>query len=111
MYSNRLKLTPNDIYEKGFKIDTKGYRIKEVDEFLDIIIEDYDEFDEILNELETNNRDLQEQITDLKKEIRDLEMKLEISDASGVERKEVTNVDLLRRLARLEKVVYNSEDE
>lgn len=111
MYNNKIKLSPNDIYEKGFKIDTKGYRIKEVDEFLDIIIEDYDEFQRVIEELENNNRDLATQISDLKKEIRELQMKIEINDVSGVQRKEVTNVDLMKRLARLEKVVYNREDE
>lgn len=107
---NGNRLTANDIYEKNFKIDTKGYRMKEVDEFLDLIIENIDAYEKEIEALTTNNNNLAIQISDLKKEIRDLEMKLEISDASAIKKKEVTNVDLLKRLARLEKVVYNNED-
>ena len=33
---------PNDILEKDFKIDTRGYRLKEVDQYLDLIIHDYE---------------------------------------------------------------------
>ena len=38
MYQNKIELSPQDILEKDFKIDTRGYRLKEVDQFLDIII-------------------------------------------------------------------------
>ena len=31
----RLHHSPQDIYEKEFKTDTRGYRNKEVDQFLD----------------------------------------------------------------------------
>ena len=31
MYQNKITLTPQDILEKDFKIDTRGYRLKEVD--------------------------------------------------------------------------------
>ena len=41
MYQNKLNLMPNDILEKDFKIDTRGYRLKEVDQYLDLIIHDY----------------------------------------------------------------------
>ena len=40
MYQNKISLMPQDILEKDFKIDTRGYRLKEVDQFLDIIIGD-----------------------------------------------------------------------
>ena len=41
MYQNKITLTPQEILEKDFKIDTRGYRLKEVDEFLDMINSDY----------------------------------------------------------------------
>ena len=44
MYQNKITLKPQDILEKEFKIDTRGYRLKEVDQFLDIIIGDYEQF-------------------------------------------------------------------
>ena len=43
MYQNKISLMPQDILEKDFKIDTRGYRLKEVDQFLDIIIGDYEQ--------------------------------------------------------------------
>ena len=44
MISNEITLTPEDILEKEFKLDTRGYRPQEVDKFLDIIIKDYHAF-------------------------------------------------------------------
>ena len=29
MYQNKIKFMPQDILEKDFKIDTRGYRLKE----------------------------------------------------------------------------------
>ena len=51
MYQNKINLTPQDILDKEFKIDTRGYRLKEVDQFLDIVISDYSSlmFDFILS--------------------------------------------------------------
>ena len=40
MFNNRISLTPQDIFDRDFKIDTRGYRLQEVDKFLDQIIKD-----------------------------------------------------------------------
>ena len=40
----KISLTPQDIYEKEFKIDVKGFSVKEVDSFLDQIMDDYTNF-------------------------------------------------------------------
>ena len=53
MYQNKITLMPQDILEKEFKIDTRGYRLKEVDQFLDVIIADYEQFFKIINEIKT----------------------------------------------------------
>ena len=44
MYQDRFMLTSQDILDKEFKIDTRGYRPQEVDKYLDVIIRDYNEF-------------------------------------------------------------------
>ena len=49
---------PQDILEKEFKIDTRGYRLREVDQFLDTIIGDYEQFLNIINNLEKEKSDL-----------------------------------------------------
>ena len=106
MYQNKIKLMPQDILEKNFKIDTRGYRLKEVDQFLDDIISDYEQFLNIINDLEKEKADLLGEIMNLKQELRNSKLNMEVvrnnSDTS-----EVTNVDLLRRLSQLEKMVYN----
>ena len=48
MYNDRITLTMQDILEKEFKIDARGYRLQEVDKFLDIIIKDYNEYNNII---------------------------------------------------------------
>ena len=105
MYQNKITLTPQDILEKEFKIDTRGYRLKEVDQFLDIIIGDYEQFLNIINNLEKEKADLLGEIMNLKQELRNSKMSMEVA-RSNVEVPEVTNVDILRRLSQLEKMVY-----
>lgn len=52
MYNDRITLTMQDILEKEFKIDARGYRLQEVDKFLDVIIKDYNEYNNIIKSLE-----------------------------------------------------------
>lgn len=107
MYQNKITLMPQDILEKEFKIDTRGYRLKEVDQFLDVIIGDYEQFLEIINNLEKEKADLLAEIMNLKQELRNSKLNMEVASNSGVN--EVTNVDIIRRLSQLEKMVYNSK--
>lgn len=109
MYQNKVTLTPQDILEKEFKIDTRGYRLKEVDQFLDIIIGDYEQFLALLKNSEKEKEELLEEIMSLKQEIRNLKMSIEI--AKSGDSREVTNVDVMRRLSQLEKIVYGKDEE
>ena len=109
MYQNKVTLTPQDILEKEFKIDTRGYRLKEVDQFLDIIIGDYEQFLMLLKNSEKEKEELLEEIMNLKQEIRNLKMSIEI--AKSGDSREVTNVDVMRRLSQLEKIVYGKDEE
>ena len=105
MYQNKITLMPQDILEKDFKIDTRGYRLKEVDQFLDVIIEDYEKFLEIINNLEKEKADLLGEIMNLKQELRNSKLNMEVARVNS-DTPEVTNVDILRRLSHLEKMVY-----
>ncbi len=111
MYQNRITLTPQDILNKEFKIDTRGFRLKEVDQFLDVIIGDYEEFYKILKENEKEKEELLEEIMNLKQEIRNLKTNIEIAKTGSSERREVTNLDIMKRLSQLEKIVYGKEEE
>lgn len=108
MYQNKIKLMPQDILEKNFKIDTRGYRLKEVDQFLDDIINDYEQFLEIINHLEKEKAELIAENMNLKQELRN--SKLTVEAASNYNGSEVTNVDIMRRLSQLEKMVYESKN-
>ena len=94
---------PQDILEKEFKIDTRGYRLKEVDQFLDIIIGDYEQFFNIINGLEKEKADLLTEVMSLKQELRNSKLNMEVSRG---ETPEMTNVDIIKRVSQLEKVVY-----
>ncbi len=100
---------PQDILEKNFKIDTRGYRLKEVDQFLDDIIGDYEQFLEIINNLEKEKADLITENMNLKQELRNSKLTMEVASNSR-SNGEVTNVDIMRRLSQLEKLVYESRN-
>lgn len=107
MFQNRITLSPQDILEKDFKIDTRGYRLKEVDQFLDAIIGDYEQFIAIIKELENEREDLHNQILSLKQELRNLKASI---DLVPKEDREINNVDILRRVSNLEKIVFGKDD-
>ena len=107
MYQDKIALTMQNILEKEFKIDARGYRMQEVDQFLDIIIRDYNEYNNIVKKLSEEVKNLTEENNSLKQEIRSL--KSSIETAKGGE-KEVTNVDLLKRISKLEKIILGKEE-
>lgn len=110
MYQNKIALMPEDILKKEFKIDTRGYRLKEVDQFLDIIIRDYEQFLSIISDLEKEKADLLSQIVNLKQELRNSQLTASVAKSSeGLD--SVNNIDILRRLSQLEKVVYEMKTE
>lgn len=109
MDQNRISLSAEAVYNKDFKVDTKGYRIKEVDAFLDEIIKDYEKFSKILEEKDKERNALLDEIMTLKSDNRDLKMKLEIANDENIKPQEMGNLDIMRRLAKLEKVIYGKD--
>ena len=101
-------LSPHDILQKEFKIDTRGYRLKEVDQFLDTIISDYEQFLSIISNLEKEKADLMAEIVNLKQELRNTKLSVEVANNAS-NNGEVTNIDVIRRLSQLEKMVYGNK--
>ena len=99
--NDRITLTMQDILEKEFKIDARGYRPQEVDKFLDIIIKDYNEYNNIIRNLEKEKRDLKNEARNLRSSI----------EAARIGEKEITNVDLLRRISQLEKIILGKSEQ
>lgn len=81
--------------EKEFKISMRGYNQDEVDEFLDIIIKDYENFKKYIQTLEMENKKLKKQLEDAKKQQ---------PQTTGA-----TNFDILKRLSNLEKHVFGDK--
>ena len=105
MYSDKIYLTPQEILDKEFKIDARGYRPQEVDKYLDMVIRDYTEFINIIKRNEKEIRDLTDDNAKLKAEIRSLREELVASESSN-NGNGTSNVDLLRRISQLEKIVF-----
>lgn len=99
----RFKLSVEDVLEKQFNVDFKGYASGEVDEFLDLVIADYQQYNKLIEELGNHLQEYERQINTLKAKIVELEGKqgaaTEASAASS-------NVDILKRLTRLENEVF-----
>lgn len=109
MYNDRLYLTPQDILEKEFKVDARGYRPQEVDKYLDMVIRDYTEYSNIVKKLEKDIKDLTEDNIKLKQEIRRLQSEI-ASSSNEAPSRSANNVDLLKRISQLEKVVYGNNE-
>lgn len=108
MFHDRITLSGQEILEKEFKIDARGYNLQEVDKFLDIVIKDYNEYNSIIREIASVNNKLSTENEELKEELRNLKSNME---ALKYSEKEVTNVDLLRRVSQLEKIIFGKEND
>ena len=110
MYNDRITLTMQDILEKEFKIDARGYRPQEVDKFLDMVIRDYTEFASIIKKQDRDIKDLTDDNVKLKQELRRLKTTIEAAENSESQTRSINNVDLLRRISQLEKIVYGNNE-
>lgn len=110
MYSDKIFLTPNEILEKEFKVDARGYRPQEVDKYLDMVIRDYTEFNSIIRKQEKEIKLLTEDNSKLKNELRRLHMTIEAAEDTNTQTRSVNNIDLLKRISQLEKIVYGKDE-
>ncbi len=103
----RFKLSVDDVLNKQFNVDFKGYCSREVDEFLDLVISDYQEYERIIDDLGNHLQEYEHQITAMKAKLVELEGKQELES----EKQEFVgdNVDILKRLTRLENEVFRKE--
>ena len=102
--NKEILLNPEMIYNWEFKVDARGYRPQEVDKVLDMCSSDYRAYESIVREQKAQIDALNNEILELKQKLRNAKANMEIVKNSS---REVTNVDLLRRISELEKIVYN----
>ncbi len=101
-----IKLSAKIILDKDFKTGIRGYSQDEVDQFLDIIIQDYESFEKALAKK-------QEEIDLLKNELKTAQSQ----SGSQESRRQApssayannTNFDILKRIANLEKHVFGDK--
>ena len=108
MYQDRIALNEKEILEHEFPIVTRGYDLQEVDKYLDIVIKDYHEYNNIIKIINKDRKALIDENNQLKRELRNLKSGIEAVRNSD---REITNVDLLRRISQLEKIVLGKYDE
>ncbi|MFI3284889.1 MAG: DivIVA domain-containing protein [Erysipelotrichaceae bacterium] len=102
---NKLNLSEEMILEKSFNIDFKGYSPLEVDSFLDMILEDYQSYNEIIRLLEGEVENLKRQNAFVKAENMELVSKQKVNENTTA----FSSVDLLKRISRLEKEVFKDQ--
>lgn len=99
-------LTTKDILQKEFKSAMRGYNVAEVDEYLDMIIRDYESYQKDLSYLQSENERLMSRVDELTKQA--VLAKPSQSNVASVG-SGVTNFDILKRLSNLEKHVFGSK--
>ena len=101
--NKEILLNPEMIYNWEFKVDARGYRPQEVDKVLDMCSSDYHTFETIIKKQKEQIDALNNEVLELKQKLRNAKANMDLVKNSS---REITNVDLLRRISELEKIVY-----
>ena len=89
-------------------VETKGYSANEVDSYLDIVKEDYLNFQSMLNDSYDEIESLQKENSALRRKLNELlrERQEQRDNVRVMEENLNNNVDVLRRISQLEREVY-----
>ena len=79
-----------------------------MDKFLDMIIKDYTEYNKMIKSLNREINTLTEENNRLRSELRKLKELESVAESDS--RRSVNNVDLLKRISQLEKIVYGKSE-
>lgn len=101
-------LTTKDILQKEFKPALRGFNTEEVDEFLDLIIRDYESYEKEIASLK-NELERAKHSTGLSESGRQATNQRSKS-TTVPQSKGTTNYDILRRLSKLEKAVFGGQN-
>lgn len=105
--------SPKDIFEQEFKSSMRGYDKKEVDEFLDDVIKDYENYIAQIQNLRTENEKLKQQLAAKSKVVSTpsygVSPSLNAEHIRMTQSATATNVDILKRISRLEKEVFGKQ--
>lgn len=110
----KLTLSSEEILNKDFSLQYKGYVPQEVDTFLDEVLKNYEIIEEIRDYYETQNKALQKTNSILRSKIDELETKLEMekNKNNSIEKVDNTsNLDLIKKIAKLESELFQTKQE
>lgn len=109
--NNNIQLSPKKIVNKEFNVDFKGYNAEEVDSFLDVVVADYQEFANLLNDALSKVESLQQKLEMEKQAINSLKNDNLVQEdrIQTMQDSSFSNVDILRRISALEKAVYQKD--
>ena len=108
--ADKLNLNPQAIVDKEFDIDFKGYNPDQVDHMLDQVIQDYQTYEAMIEDLTRKNDDLERTNASLRAKLIEVEGKARAQDTDPLSQGS-SQVDILKRLSRLEKEVFDSKGE
>lgn len=135
-----ITYSPRDIYEHEFKVSLRGFDREEVDEFLDNVIQDYELFLAEIQQLKAENEKLKAKVKELETRVVTPDIPVTpqaevpvsapgsaygapaspgpngvtLNVADNTEQSQpvaISNVDILRRISRLELEVFGKKIE
>ncbi|WP_102027237.1 cell division regulator GpsB [Salirhabdus sp. Marseille-P4669] len=100
----QVQLTSKEILEKDFKTGIRGYNQEEVDQFLDVIIQDYEAMQKEIDRLKLENERLKKQGGTTGQPVQARMRQTQAAATAGN-----VNYDILKRLSNLEKAVFGKK--
>lgn len=105
--AGKVNLDIQTILDKEFNIDFKGYNATEVDAFLDLVIQDYQTYQEITGNLNQKIAELERTNASLRAKLIEVEGRTRALEANPTPAQQgASNIDILKRLSRLEEEVF-----
>lgn len=96
---DQIQLNGKEILDKNFKTSLRGYNQEEVDQFLDMIIQDYEVYHQEIERLKQENERL-------KKHQQGDQQNTKVRTPSTTGQ---VNYDILKRVSNLEKAVFGKK--
>ena len=96
-----IKLNPREIADKNFDTRLRGFDKDQVNEFLDEIIKDYENYIQQVDHLTQENQRLIRRVDELSKQLTVAKQTGSLNKNSAV-----TNYDILKRISNLERKVF-----
>ena len=106
----KLLLDSNKIYHKTFEGTKPGYDALQVDSFLDLVIKDYETFEQYMDETNKTITDLNNKVRLLDSQLSEVEtenatLKSRLAGISTNQDASLNNLELLKRISALEKAL------